>query len=696
MTVRKRAIAGCTAFVVMMGTLGRGGEAWFQGRDYRQRITVDQNLVIGSGVHTNFPVLVTAGNVGTALWQHAQNNGADIVFTAADGTTRLPHEIERYDAATSNLWAWVKVPELAGEANTSFYMYYGQPTATDVPAGAAVWSGYRAVWHLKEAASTRYDSTTNGAHAATYGGISSVSGGKIDGACGFDGVNGFLRATKQVVNSNGTITAWVKMPNPLSGALRVIFDTHYDSGVLLRETGDKMEVFVKNGSAVITSSSYFQNTAGTWVYVTLTLNDGAVSLYRNGQFLTSASYAGRTPVGPNWAQIGAWDSGAYWSGAMDEVRVCRQVRSPDWIATEYANQNAPGSFASAAAEEQAPASNMPWYSGWGYRQLLFVAPAQVSGSLSNFPTLVTERNMRSNLWMNATSDGSDILFTAADGVTKLAHELEKFDSAGKQLCAWVKLPLVSATSNTSFFVYYGRPSAANQEDPAGVWTRYRAVWHLRETSGVRFDSTSNDADVAPNGGVSHTANGRVDGACSFDGSTGYLSANKQVINGNATVSAWVKMPATLSTSRAIFDTGYNAGTLIRQYGAASGERLEAWINSGSAANIVDSTYFQGTENSWVYLTLVMSNNTAYLYRNGQYRMNGIYSGTPLSTFVNIGLWPGGPQYWNSLIDETRVALGVLSADRIATEYRNQATPSTFVFASAEEIFMPQGTLMLLR
>jgi hypothetical protein len=188
----------------------------------------------------------------------------------------------------------------------------------------------------------------------------------------------------------------------------------------------------------------------------------------------------------------------------------------------------------------------------------------------------------------------------------------------------------------------------------------------------------------------------VDGACSFDGSTGYLSANKQVINGNATVSAWVKMPATLSTSRAIFDTGYNAGTLIRQYGAASGERLEAWIISGSAANIVDSTYFQGTENSWVYVTLVMSNNTAYLYRNGQYRKSGIYSGTPLSTFVNIGLWPSGPQYWNSLIDETRVALGVLSADRIATEYRNQATPSTFVFASAEEIFVPQGTLMLLR
>jgi hypothetical protein len=341
-------------------------------------------------------------------------------------------------------------------------------------------------------------------------------------------------------------------------------------------------------------------------------------------------------------------------------------------------------------------SNVPWYGGWGYRQLLFVDPAQVSGSLSNFPALVTERNMRSNIWLNAKSDGSDILFTAADGVTKLAHELEKIDAAGKQLCAWVKLPSVSAASNTPFYVYYGRASAANQENPTGVWSGYRAVWHLRETSGTRYDSTSNDADVAPNGGVSHTASGRVNGASAFDGSTGYLAANKQVINGNGTVSVWVKMPATLSTGRAIFDTGYNAGTLIREFGSASGERLEAWVHEGSTANISDASYFQGTENSWVYLSLVMSNNTAYLYRNGQYRMSGTYIGTPSSTFVNIGVWPAGPQYWNSTIDETRVAVDVLSADWIATEYRNQGNPSAFTFASAEEALKSSGTVILIR
>ncbi len=687
----------CAVLGVMLGSAAWGADAWCPGWDYRQKITVDQALVSGAGVHTNFQVLITESNVTAALWQYAQTNGADIIFTAADGVTRLAHDLEQFDVANTRLCAWVKIPELAGEANTSFYIYYGYPLATNAQNGAAVWSDYSAVWHLRENSGTRYDATTNGANLATNGVLTHTASGKINGACNFDGTSGYLSASKQVINGDSTVSAWVKMPASLS-KYHAIFDTGYDPATLIRQGGSggqALEVFVRNGNAIITDTSFFTGTENAWLYVTLVLSNGTAYLYRNGQYRTSAAYTG-TPLN-TWLNLGNWSGGGhYWTGDMDETRACKLTRSSDWIATEYANQNAPASFASALAEERAPASDAPWHAGWRYRQRLFVDGSQVSGSLSNFPALVTERNVRSNLWLNAKSDGSDILFTAGDGVTKLAHELEKFDTAGKQLCAWVKLPLVSAASNTTFFVYYGRPSAANQETPAGVWTGYRAVWHLKEILGTRYDSTSNDADVAPYGGVSHTVSGRVDGACSFDGTTGYLSANKQVINGNATVSAWVKMPAALSTGRAIFDTGYNAGTLIREFGSASGEQLEVWVHEGSAANIRDATYFQGTENSWVYLTLVMSNNTVYLYRNGQFRMSGSYSGTPLNTFVNIGVWPGGPHYWNSTIDETRVAVDVLSADWIATEYRNQGTPSAFTFASAEEAQKSSGAVILIR
>jgi hypothetical protein len=120
------------------GSAARGTVAWYPGRDYRQRITVNPAFVSGSGVHTNFPVLVTEDNVDPALWQHAQGNGGDIVFTAADGITRLAHDLEQYDAVNRRLCAWVKIPELAGETETVFHIYYGNPLAAAVQGGAVV------------------------------------------------------------------------------------------------------------------------------------------------------------------------------------------------------------------------------------------------------------------------------------------------------------------------------------------------------------------------------------------------------------------------------------------------------------------------------------------------------------------------------------------------------------------------------
>jgi len=38
------------------------------------------------------------------------------------------------------------------------------------------------------------------------------------------------------------------------------------------------------------------------------------------------------------------------------------------------------------------------------------------------------------------ADGTDILFAASDGVTKLNHQIELYNGATGQLIAWVNLP----------------------------------------------------------------------------------------------------------------------------------------------------------------------------------------------------------------------------------------------------------------
>ena len=84
--------------------------------------------------------------------------------------------------------------------------------------------------------------------------------------------------------------------------------------------------------------------------------------------------------------------------------------------------------------------------------------------MTNFPMLFSVPN-DANLAALAQSSGNDILFTASDGVTKLNHEIESYNSATGKLIAWVQVPTLSPTADTVIYVYYGNASASNQQNP---------------------------------------------------------------------------------------------------------------------------------------------------------------------------------------------------------------------------------------
>jgi hypothetical protein len=67
---------------------------------------------------------------------------------------------------------------------------------------------------------------------------------------------------------------------------------------------------------------------------------------------------------------------------------------------------------------------------------------------------------------HAQSDGDDIRFTLADGVTVIPHETESFsiDSGSATGHFWVKVPTVSSASTTDIYVYYGNPEAIDGQD----------------------------------------------------------------------------------------------------------------------------------------------------------------------------------------------------------------------------------------
>ncbi|MGA1794649.1 MAG: DUF2341 domain-containing protein [bacterium] len=185
-----------------------------------------------------------------------------------------------------------------------------------------------------------------------------------------------------------------------------------------------------------------------------------------------------------------------------------------------------------------------------------VVGASCGSDLTDFPFLVNIQNdadLKTTINGGHVEDpeGDDIIFRDANGVEQLDHEVEQYDPATGTLLAWVRIPTLSATSNTIIFMYYGNECIyTTSENPEGVWDpNYMVVLHLKEdapgtgTADVYQDSTANNnhgADYVSAAGQT----GKIDGGQQFDGTNDYISLEGQAIEDHdydaVTVMAWYK------------------------------------------------------------------------------------------------------------------------------------------------------------
>jgi hypothetical protein len=134
---------------------------------------------------------------------------------------------------------------------------------------------------------------------------------------------------------------------------------------------------------------------------------------------------------------------------------------------------------------------MAFLAGWSKRQKLTIDHTQVDDELTDFPVKVIVSS-DNPLFDTAKSDGSDVRFTAADGETLLKFEREVHDTTEKIAVYHVKIPSVSSTSDTDFYLYYGNASASDASSPNDVWdSNYKLVMHMGSSL---EDSTSNGND----------------------------------------------------------------------------------------------------------------------------------------------------------------------------------------------------------
>jgi hypothetical protein len=311
--------------------------------------------VSGSAALTNFPVLVSVTD--SNLQASAQSNGNDILFTASDGVSKLPHEIEKYTSSNGNLIAWVKVPSVSPANDTVIYMYYGNSSAADQQNKTAVWdSNYKGVWHLGNG--TAADSTNN-ANNGTITGTAATTG-QIAGGTSFAGGTDKIAVNSAMGSPATAITleGWANVATSGQAAMIVVGSagggcpngvwlTPYYAGSVLAEgaygawCGAGIERIIKIDDGSTPGSGWRH-----WAY-TVDKTNNIATLYTDGIAVGTSTASFALTYGSANTTIGV----SYYGGTvvsstagLDEVRVSDTARSANWIQTGVNNQKSPGTF----------------------------------------------------------------------------------------------------------------------------------------------------------------------------------------------------------------------------------------------------------------------------------------------------------------------------------------------------------------
>jgi hypothetical protein len=420
---------------------------------------------------------------------------------------------------------------------------------------------------------------------------------------------------------------------------------------------------------------------------------------------------------------GPGTSGKFSDNETSNGNMATAWTSTPWIQTSQADFNAgvlnnvdistsPGSVQLAVSSG--------WYQGgWLFRKQITIAHTRVTATLTNFPVMIN-LTADADLAPAAQSNGNDILFTASNGTTKLNHEIERYVNSTGQLVAWVLVPSLSSTTDTIIFLYYGNASSGNQQNPTGVWnSAYQGVWHLNETSGTSInDSTSNHNTGMAQSGVTVNATGQIDGAESFNGTTGWTSLGTSStlnfgVGAPFTIEGWFKTTDSYG-SIVSFRSSTNDNPVIDicvGYDGAttSAGRLMALVrddnNTGNYAEVVYTTAVNN--GSWHYFVLTRNaGNTIQLYCDGVLRGTNSSTGaggaitTDLKSlgserrWVQVGFTSTDNEYLTATIDEVRVSNALLSSSWISTCYNNQSSPATFYALAAKTgvTYISSGTI----
>jgi hypothetical protein len=333
---------------------------------YRRRIVIDGGQLTATLVE--FPVMIAIDD--PALSTKVQQTGADIAFTAANGQTRLAHELEHFDSESGTLVAWVGMPSLVSGEDTSVYIYYGNPGAPDQSSGTDVWdASYHGVWHLGEDAvdeqqSTTHSDSSRGNFGAQAGNARVV--GQVGFAQQFDGDDDEVSISNPdtflLGDASCTVSAWIRTTSTddMGIVIKSPVSSHVPNDKLFGVNHEPNKLGIDQGWVTYLGATT-DVTDGAWHHVAWVQTADAANgyerweLYVDGEMETTKDAWTASDPASHTLRLGGYSPGSYFAspfaGDIDEVRISHTARGAAWIAASYANQAQPSTFYSLDSEQ---------------------------------------------------------------------------------------------------------------------------------------------------------------------------------------------------------------------------------------------------------------------------------------------------------------------------------------------------------
>ncbi|MCF8473083.1 MAG: LamG domain-containing protein [Emcibacter sp.] len=348
----------------------------------KQPIIIDYTKVNGTANLTNYPFLVTLDYLNSEIVDgganSALNGGGDIRFSSdAAGTNQLPCEVVSFvtsaTPASRICEIHVKVPSVSYMANTTIYVWYKkagevQPLATDPYGRNAVWSAQKVVYHLNDDPSVtapqiidssgNVDGTTTGSMV-----LGDLQTGQINQALHLDGIDDGVNIPNPLPVSYTTrrISFWIK-PDVLKRTVFLDKNGTQELRIGLWDATGSLRVY-SGGSSTRWISSSGVISAGIWQKIDVDYDSARGGYFKvlvNGVLITPASNnalamvssTGELAIGYETASY-SW---SYYTGLIDNLVVDMNSYTDGWYITEYNNQSAPATFATAGTSVAASGS----------------------------------------------------------------------------------------------------------------------------------------------------------------------------------------------------------------------------------------------------------------------------------------------------------------------------------------------------